>query len=253
MFQNRIIPVLLLEDEGLVKTRKFKEPKYIGDPVNTVRIFNTKEVDEIFLVDINASRNKTAPDFGLVSEIASECFMPLCYGGGIRNLADAERLFSAGVEKISIQTSALKDLDIVNNIASKFGAQAVVVSVDIKRDIFGKAKLYSSADKDTVNKHWVDFAKSAVDAGAGEIFINSVDKDGTLSGPDLQLVLDAASTISTPLTYAGGVSSLNDIRDLISAGASAVAAGAFFVFNGPNRAVLISYPRYAEIQHLLQR
>lgn len=250
MLQNRIIPVLLLEDEGLVKTKKFKEPKYIGDPVNTVRIFNTKEVDEIFLLDIHASRNKIAPNFDLVSEIASECFMPLCYGGGIRNLADAEKLFSIGVEKISIQTSALKDLNIVNQIASKFGAQAVVVSVDIKRDFFGKAKLYSSSTKDTVNIEWLNFSKSAVNAGAGEIFINSVDKDGTLSGPDIQLVTEAAGSISTPLTYSGGVSSLNDIRNLIKAGASAVAAGAFFVFNGPNRAVLISYPRYSEIKKL---
>jgi len=250
MLQNRIIPVLLLEDEGLVKTRKFKDPKYIGDPVNTVRIFNTKEVDEIFLVDIHASKNNTSPNFGLINEIASECFMPLCYGGGIRSLEDAERLFSTGVEKISIQSSALKDLSIVNQIASKFGAQAVVVSLDLKRDFFGKVKLYSSASKGTVNKDWIGFAKAAVDEGAGEIFINSVEKDGTLSGPDIQLVYDIAGSISTPLTYAGGVSSLEDIKNLINAGASAVAAGAFFVFNGPNRAVLISYPRYAEIKKL---
>jgi cyclase len=202
------------------------------------------------LLDIHASRNKTAPNFGLVSEIASECFMPLCYGGGIRTLDDAEKLFSMGVEKISIQTSALKDLNIVNRISSKFGAQAVVVSLDIKRDFFGKAKLYSSASKETVNFDWLHFSKSAIDAGAGEIFINSVDKDGTLSGPDIQLVEDAAGNLSTPLTYAGGVSSLSDIKMIIKAGASAVAAGAFFVFNGPNRAVLISYPRYSEIKNL---
>lgn len=250
MLKSRIIPILLIEDEGLVKTRKFKEPKYVGDPVNTVKIFNTKEVDEIFILDIGASRKRNGPNFQLISEIASECFMPLCYGGGVQSLSDAERLFSLGVEKISIQTAALKDLNLISLISEKFGSQAVVVSVDIKKDFLGRPKLFNSLYKDVSGKDWMVFIKNAVEAGAGEILLNSVDKDGTLSGPEIDLVKQSASQISVPLTYAGGVRSLDDIKQVVNAGASAVGAGAFFVFNGPHRAVLISYPLYTDIEKL---
>lgn len=239
-----------MDEDGLVKTRKFKDPKYVGDPVNTVKIFNTKEVDEIFIVDIGASKKRNGPSFQLISEIASECFMPLCYGGGIQCLNDAERLFSLGVEKISIQTAALNDLKLVESIARKFGSQAVVISIDIKRDFFGRPKLFNSIYKDISGRDWLNFIKNAVDAGAGEVLLNSVDKDGTLSGPDIDLVVQSASQIAVPLTYAGGVSSLNDMKEVVMAGASAVGAGAFFVFNGPHRAVLISYPLYSDIERL---
>ena len=184
MLKNRVIPVLLIEDDGLVKTTKFKDPKYLGDPVNTVKIFNTKEVDEIFILDILASKKNYGPNFTLVSEIASEAFMPLCYGGGIRNFNDAERLFSSGVEKISIQTSAFKDLKLIQEISNNYGSQAVVVSIDVKRDLFGRIKIYNNSYKG----NWMNFAKDAVNAGAGEIFINSVNQDGTLNGPDLELI-----------------------------------------------------------------
>jgi imidazole glycerol-phosphate synthase subunit HisF len=249
MLKNRVIPVLLIEDDGLVKTTKFKKPKYLGDPVNTVKIFNTKEVDEIFILDIVASKNKSGPNFSLILEIASEAFMPLCYGGGIRNINDAEKLFSLGVEKISIQTSAFKDLELVKNISQKYGSQAVVVSIDLKRDLFGKIKIFNNSYKE----NWISFAKDAVNAGAGEIFINSVNQDGTLSGPDLELITKLTKQISVPLTYAGGISSLNDIKKVADSGASGIAAGAFFVFHGPNRAVLISYPDYRELQNTLKQ
>jgi cyclase len=248
MLKSRVIPVLLLEDDGLVKTTKFKNPKYLGDPVNTVRIFNTKEVDEIFILDIVASKNESGPNFALISEIASEAFMPLCYGGGIRNINDAEKLFSSGVEKISIQTSAFKDLELVKKISQKYGSQAVVVSIDLKRDLFGRVKIFNNSNKE----NWIYFAKNAVKFGAGEIFINSVNKDGTLSGPDLELISELSNEISVPLTYSGGIGSLNDIKKVANAGASGIAAGAFFVFQGPHRAVLISYPKYEELENILK-
>jgi len=248
MLKCRVIPVLLIEDDGLVKTTKFKNPKYLGDPVNTVRIFNTKEVDEIFILDIVASKNKSGPNFSLISEIASEAFMPLCYGGGIRNINDAEKLFSSGVEKISIQTSAFKDLELVKKISQKYGSQAVVVSIDLKRDLFGRVKIFNNSKKE----NWINFAKNAVKFGAGEIFINSVNQDGTLSGPDLELISELCNEISVPLTYAGGVGSLNDIKKVANAGASGIAAGAFFVFQGSLRAVLISYPKYEDLENLFK-
>ena len=247
MLKNRVIPVLLLQDDGLVKTTKFKNPKYLGDPVNTVKIFNTKEVDEIFILDIMASKNKTRPNFDLIEEIASEAFMPLCYGGGITSFNDAELLFSSGLEKISIQTSAYKDLKLIEKISKHYGSQAVVVSIDLKRDMFGRINLFNNSFK----KNWITFAKDAVGSGAGEIFINSVNKDGTLNGPDLDLISKLSNEITVPLTYAGGISSLNDIKKVAESGASGIAAGAFFVFHGPHRAVLISYPKYKDLESVL--
>jgi len=250
MLNHRVIPALLLKNGGLVKTHKFKDPKYVGDPINAIRIFNDKEVDELMVLDIVASKEGQEPDYRMIELFAGECFMPLCYGGGIKTMEQADRIFNMGVEKISIQTAAIEDLGLIREVADKYGSQAVVISVDIKRTLFGGTKLYRSATSDTDKENWKTFLTRAVDAGAGEVLINAVDKDGTLSGPDLELIKEANSELDIPLIALGGVSSLEDIRLAVEAGASAVAAGAFFVFHGPHRAVLITYPKYEELEKL---
>jgi imidazole glycerol-phosphate synthase subunit HisF len=252
MLKHRVIPCLLLRDGGLVKTRKFAAPKYVGDPINAIRIFNEKEVDELIVLDIEASKRQKEPDYDLIERFAGECFMPLCYGGGITATPQAKRLFAAGVEKVSIQTSALENLRIISEIASRYGSQSVVVSLDIKKNWLGKYRLYSSARGGVVNQEWVEFMRACVAAGAGEILLNSVDRDGTLSGPDLELIRIAARECAVPLIAMGGTASLYDMRKAVDAGANAVAAGAFFVFHGPHRAVLITYPKYGELERVLQ-
>jgi len=247
MLKHRLIPALLLKNAGLVKTTKFSTPKYIGDPINAIRIFNTKEVDELMVLDIDASRNKQEPNYPLIEQFAGECFMPLCYGGGIRTVEQASKIFKLGVEKICLQTSVLDNLDFVRELADRFGSQSIVVSVDVKKDWLQRSKLYRSSNGQFASEQWLSYAIKAVDAGAGEILLNSVDRDGTLQGADLNIIQAASKEISAPLIALGGIGSLKDIKDAIDAGASAVAAGAFFVFHGPHRAVLITYPEYQEL------
>ncbi len=251
MLKHRVIPCLLLRNGGLVKTQKFANPKYIGDPINAIKILNEKEVDELIVLDIEASKTSQEPDYEIIEQLAGECFMPLCYGGGIRTIEQAQRLFAMGVEKVSIQTSALKNLDLVSDITSRYGNQSVVVSLDIKRNLLGQYKLYSAATGKSLSENWLEFLQSAIAAGAGEILISAVDKDGTMSSMDLALIQSAASVCSVPLIALGGVGSLNDIQSGVKAGANAVAAGSFFVFYGPHRAVLITYPKYDELVNLL--
>lgn len=252
MLTHRVIPCLLLSPSrgGLVKTLKFARPKYVGDPINAVRIFNEKEADELMLLDIDATREGRGPDFRAVEEIASECFMPLCYGGGIRTAADARTLFSLGVEKVALQTAVARDPSIIREIADHSGEQAVVVSIDVRRDWLGRAKLHSYAGVRPAVADWRQAIRSAVGLGAGEILLTAVHRDGTLEGPDLALVGEASQVADVPLIASGGIGSLGDIQAATAAGASAVAAGAFFVFHGPHRAVLITYPRYDELRAL---
>ena len=252
MLKHRLIPSLLLKNGGLVKTTKFANPKYVGDPINAIRVFNTKEVDELMVVDIEASRLNKEPNYSLIEQFAGECFMPLSYGGGIRTVEQASRIFKLGVEKVSIQTAAMEDLDLVRKLSDRFGSQSVVVSVDVKRDWLQRPHLYNSSTGKNNSLNWLSFTKQAVEAGAGEILLNAVDKDGTLSGPDLNLIQLASKEISAPLIAIGGISSLQDIKSAVEAGASAVAAGAFFVFHGPHKAVLITYPQYQELESLFK-
>ena len=254
MLTHRVIPCLLYSASrgGLIKTQKFAKPRYVGDAVNAVKIFNAKEVDELMLLDIDATREKRGPDFAMIEEIAGECFMPLCYGGGIRTAEDAFALFKIGVEKVCLQSALHRDPGIVRQIAERAGQQAVVVSIDVKRNWRGKLQPFSNVGLKSPHATWQLALKSAVDAGAGEILLNSVDRDGTLTGTDLELIREAAALVDVPLVAAGGVSSLVDIKAATDAGASAVAAGAYFVFQGPHRAVLITYPRYEELQALWQ-
>lgn len=251
MLRKRVIPCLLLKDAGLVKTTRFKAPKYVGDPINAIKIFNDKEVDELMVLDITASREGRQPNHALIEKFASECFMPLCYGGGVHTVEQARQLFALGVEKICFQTGALEDLSLITRVAERFGNQSVVVSADIRKNWLGRRTLYSACGQRLPPNSWIDFLKNAVAAGAGEIVVNAVERDGTMHGMDLELIQQASGALSVPLIAMGGVGSLADIRAGIDAGASAVAAGSFFVFHGPHRAVLVTYPHYRELEQLL--
>jgi imidazole glycerol-phosphate synthase subunit HisF len=250
MLKHRVIPCLLLRNGGLVKTLKFSDPKYVGDPINAIRIFNDKEVDELMVLDITASKENKEPNYALIEQFASECFMPLSYGGGIRTMEQAQRLFNSGIEKICLQAAVLDDLSLVKNLSDKWGSSSILVSVDVKKNWLGHPKLYAAATGKTLNKKWIDFMQEAVHAGAGEIVLNAVDKDGTMKGMDTELIAEAAKLLNVPLIAVGGAGSLADIKAAVDAGASAVSAGAFFVFQGPHRAVLITYPKYNELLQL---
>jgi cyclase len=251
MISNRVIPTLLLQDGGLVKTRKFKDPKYVGDPINAIRIFNEKEVDELIVLDIEASRRGKEPDYALVGEIAGECFMPLCYGGGVRSLDMAARIFDCGVEKVCIQSAAFENMNLITQIANRYGSQAVVLSVDVKRDWLRRPKLYRSKTGSTDSQDWTEFVRRGVEAGAGEVIVNAVDRDGEMSGYDLELIRRASTLVPVPIIASGGAAKLEDFLVAIEAGAAAVAAGAMFVFYGPHRAVLITYPQYEELEKII--
>ena len=250
---RRVIPCLLLSDGGLVKTRRFADPKYVGDPINAIRIFNEKEVDELVVLDIGASRHRHPPDFALIEEFAAECFMPLCYGGGIRSLTDAERLFSLGIEKLALQSAAIENPALITEIARRYGSQALVVSVDVKRDLFKRLRPYHAARGELLAADFRDFVRASVDRGAGEILLNAVDRDGMQQGYDLELVRAVAQVSSVPVVAVGGASSLDDLRRAVDAGASAVGAGSLFVFHGPHRAVLISYPGYTALEKVFAK
>lgn len=252
MLKNRVIPCLLLKNGGLVKTQKFTKPTYVGDPINAIRIFNEKEVDELLILDIDASKSKVDPNYKLIEQFAGECFMPLAYGGGIQSIEQARTLFSLGIEKICLQTAALKDLSLIERIAHQFGNQSIMVSVDIKKNWLDHYCLYSAQHEKKINKNWRAYLMDLVNAGTGELILNAVDRDGMMQGMDLVLIAEVSKIINIPLIAIGGVGSLVHIKEAIQAGASAVAAGSFFVFHGPHRAVLITYPQYKELVSLLE-
>lgn len=249
MLSHRVIPCLLISNGGLVKTERFSKPKYVGDPINAVRIFNDKEVDELIVLDIDASRQNRGPNYALVEELAGECFMPLCYGGGIRTADEARQLISLGVEKVSLQSAALRDPKIIREISDRSGEQSVVASIDVDRDWLGRRKLRAAAGVKATSD-WQSHLAAVLAMGAGEIMLNAVDRDGTLKGMDLDLIREASTLSDAPLIAVGGAGSLADFRAATDAGASAVAAGAFFVFQGPHRAVLITYPTPEELSDL---
>ena len=243
MLRPRIIPCLLVSNRGLVKTVNFKDPKYVGDPINAVRIFNEKEADELTILDIDASRLNKEPDYKSIEYWASECRMPLCYGGGIKTVEQAQTIFSLGVEKISLSSEAISNPKIISKIAERVGNQSVVIVLDVKKKLFGGYELLiNNATKSTkINPFY--FAEEAIKLGAGEIVINSIDMDGTMKGYDLELVKKIRSKVSTPLTILGGAGNLDHIEDLVNEfGIVGASAGSLFVFKGVYRAVLINYP-----------
>ncbi len=253
MLKNRVIPCLLLRNNGLVKTVKFKDPKYVGDPINAIKIFNEKEVDELIFLDIDASKNGKRPDFNKIQDIASECFMPLCYGGGVRSADDIEKILSLGVEKVSINSHALKDLKFIKEAAETFGSQSIVVAIDVKKDFLGKYRVYDHTKNKVMDVEPVEFAKEVAMIGAGEILINSVDRDGTMNGYDINLVKRVTNAVPVPVIALGGAGNIDDIKKVVKeGGASAASAGSMFVFHGKYRAVLITYPDWKEIEHTLK-
>jgi imidazole glycerol-phosphate synthase subunit HisF len=247
---NRFIPCLLLQDGGLVKTVNFKNPKYVGDPINAIRIFNDKYVDELIFLDINASRLNKEPDYDLIARIAGECFMPLCYGGGVKTLAQARKLINLGVEKISINSTAIHNLDFVKQLVSELGSQSVVGAIDIKRNFWGVEFVYDASTKRLTDIDPLTHAQNLITAGVGEIFINDVNRDGTFNGYNTPLITRITNKINVPLIACGGATDVEDMQKAFLAGASAAAAGSLFVFYGPHRAVLINYPDYSIIKKL---
>jgi len=255
MLRPRIIPCLLVHNNGLVKTIKFKDPKYVGDPLNAVRIFNEKEVDELMVVDIDATSQGKKPDYRLIQNLAAECQMPLCYGGGIKTADEAQYIFSLGVEKIALSASAIDSPNLITEIAKRVGNQSVVVVLDVKKKLLGhKYELFSHNGKKSRGIDPVEFAKRCEELGAGEIIINSIDRDGTMEGYDHILVDKIRTAISVPMTVLGGAGSLSDIGSLIGKhGIIGAAAGSLFVFKGKYKAVLINYPRPSEKDQLISK
>ncbi len=248
MRRIRTIPVLLIHKNGLYKSVQFKNYQYIGDPINAVKIFNDKGVDELVIIDIDASRNNKAPDIKKIADIASEAFMPISYGGGITTIDQAHDLFYNGIEKLIVNSSALRNPTIISDIADKFGSQAIVASIDVKKNIWGKYKVYADNGSKSTGLDPVEFAQQCEKIGAGEILLNSIDRDGTYKGYDIDILSSVTSSVSIPVIACGGAGSIDDFTKAVKQGnASAVAAGSFFVFQRPHNAVLISYPQNFKI------
>lgn len=243
MLSPRLIPMLLVRNKGLVKTTKFKDEKYVGDPLNAVRIFNEKNVDEIIILDIDASVKGLEPDFKMIEKIASECRMPLCYGGGVRTADHALEILSLGVEKVSLSSAAIQNPEIITEISDKVGNQSVVVSLDVRPKLFGGYEVLIFNGTLSVRRNLIDLAAECQKLGAGELLINSIDRDGVMNGYDLKLISKIKKNIDIPITVAGGCGSIDDLLALHEQeGLIGAAAGSFFVFKGKYRAVLITYP-----------
>jgi cyclase len=244
MLRPRIIPCLLVHEKGLVKTIRFEDPKYVGDPINAVRIFNEKEVDELIVLDIDATRYKREPDYKMISHLAEECRMPLCYGGGVTTSDQVLKIIELGVEKVAISSAAIINPNLVFEAAQKVGNQSIVVVLDIKkRFLTGKYEVYIQNGTKSTNKSPFELAKEMELQGAGEIVINSIDNDGVMKGYDLQLIEKIRSSVHIPITVIGGAGSLLDIGLVFKKyGTLGAAAGSLFVFKGQFRAVLINYP-----------
>lgn len=247
MLRARVIPCLLVRNKGLVKTRKFGDEKYVGDPINAVRIFNEKEVDELVLLDIDASVAGREPDFAMIADVAAECRMPLCYGGGIKTADQARRILSLGVEKIALSSVLFENPGLVSEIANEVGAQSVVAVLDVKKKWLSGYRVYTHNGKVDTGTDPVALAKQLQAMGIGEIVINAIERDGMMEGYDLDIAKAVRAAVSVPITVMGGAGSMEHMSDAVKAlGIVGLAAGSFFVFKGQFRAVLISYPSRVE-------
>ena len=251
MVPTRVMPCLLLKGRGLVKTIAFKDPRYVGDPRNAVRIFNEREVDELVLLDISATPENAPPQFELIREIVSEAFMPIAYGGGIRSMEAAERILALGVEKVVVSSYAVQNPEFIREAARAFGSQSVVVCLDVRKRLLGGYEVYTHQAAKRSRMEPVAWAKRVEQLGAGELVVQSVDRDGTMAGYDLELTRAVAGAVGVPVIACGGAGQNDDFRKaVLEGGASAVAAGSLFVFHGKHRAVLISYPEPSAIKTL---
>ncbi len=247
----RIIPILQLSKRQLVKTIRFRKPTYVGDPMNILRIFNDKEVDELVILDIDAHRNERGPDTDYIQQVAAECFMPITYGGGITSLEHADELFAAGVDKVCLNTSAYTQPELLTSIANKYGSQAVVVSVDARKRMFGTYTAVIRGATQNVRLKFADYVRRCQNQGCGEILVNSVDRDGIMSGYDLNLIKTVTDHSCVPVVACGGAATNLDFLSAVKEGnAAAAAAASIFVFQGPHRAVLVSYPDRKHIMEM---
>ncbi len=252
MLASRVIPCLLLKGEGLVKTVQFKKPTYVGDPINTIKIFNEKEVDELVFLDISATPNNAPPPFKKIQEIASECFMPIGYGGGIKSIEHMSTIFNLGVEKVILNSLAASQPEMVTAAANRFGSQSVVVSIDVRRDWRGRNQVLSRCGTKKHALQPVEYARHLQALGAGELIITSIDREGTFSGYDIELLRQITQAVDIPVVANGGARSTEDLRTaIVEGGASAAAAGSLFVFQGKHRAVLVNYPTRNELDRIL--
>jgi cyclase len=247
MLRPRIIPSLLIHDNGLVKTVNFKKPKYVGDPINAVKIFNEKAVDELAIFDIDATVLGKEPNYSLIERLASQSMMPLCYGGGVKTVEQAQRIFSLGIEKIALSSAVIHNPKLITQIADRVGSQSVIVVLDVKKRLLGGYEVYTHNGRKATGVNPFNFVEEAQKLGAGEIVINSIDRDGVMKGYDLELIAKIREKISLPMTVLGGAGSLKDIETVIDKhGVIGVAAGSLFVFKGHYKAVLINYPTQLE-------
>lgn len=250
---TRIIPVLLLKGSGFVKTINFKNPTYLGDCFNIIRLFNEKEANELMILDITATPEKKSPNFSVLHDLASECFMPLSYGGGVRSIEDMRQIFKSGFEKVCLNAEANINPQIIRDASREFGSQSIVVSIDVRKKFLGNYEVCTNGGRLKTGIDPVTAAKRAVDFGAGEILLTSVDRDGTMRGYDLEITKKVADAVPVPVVACGGAGSLTDFCDAIRlGGASAVAAGSFFVFTGKHRAVLITYPSLGDLRKVFE-
>lgn len=254
MLRPRVIPCLLVRNKGLLKTVKFGSGKYLGDPINAVKIFNEKEADELIVFDIDATVTGTSPDYALIKKLAAECRMPLCYGGGIHSIEQARKIIELGVEKLAISSAAHSNPDLISKIALEIGSQSVVVVLDVKKSLLGRYEVVTHNGRNCTGLSPWEAARKAEALGAGEIVVNSVDRDGEMKGYDLDLAQRVRESVALPMSILGGAGSLDDMRRLIeTCGVVGAAAGSLFVFKGPYRAVLLSYPNSTERQALADR
>ena len=253
MLRPRIIPSLLIHEKGLVKTVKFKDPKYVGDPINAVRIFNEKEVDELVFFDIDATVLGNEPNYTLIEKLANQSRMPICYGGGVKTVEQAQKIFSLGIEKIALSSAAIHNPILISELSERVGSQSVIVVLDVKKKTFGGYEIYTHNGKKNTGINPIKFAQKAQDLGAGEIVINSIDNDGMMKGFDTNIIDKIRQVVTIPITVLGGAGSLVDIKEIIHKyGIIGVAAGSFFVFKGVYKAVLINYPSKLDKSKIFQ-
>ncbi len=253
MLKPRIIPCLLVRNGGLVKTVQFNSHKYVGDPINAVRIFNEKEVDELVVLDIDATVQSREPDYTLIQNLAAECRMPLCYGGGVKTAEQIQRIVRLGVEKVAISAAAVETPELISEAAARVGSQSIVVVMDVKKNAPRHYEICTHNGRKECGVHPADYARKIESCGAGEIVVNSIDRDGMMAGYDLALIQAVREAVSLPITALGGAADLDDISGLIRQfGVIGAAAGSLFVFKGKYRAVLISFPNRGEKDALLQ-
>jgi cyclase len=246
MLRPRVIPCLLVHDKGLVKTVGFAQPKYVGDPINAVRIFNEKEVDELMVLDIDATVRSHEPDYDMIEHLAAECRMPLCYGGGVRTPAQVERIVALGVEKVALSAGAIENPDVIRQASESVGSQSVVAVLDARKRPRGGYEVFTHNGRKATGRDPLSLAQEMEQRGAGEIVVNSIDNDGAMRGYDLELIAQVRGGVGLPMTCLGGAGSLDDLAALIARfGVLGVAAGSLFVFKGVYRAVLINYPSRA--------